>query len=287
MKLSHLQAFCLVANRGSLLRAAQMLKLTPAAISLQLKHLEEEVGVRLFERRPNKLLLTEKGKFFLSHAQRTLQSLEDGIALLRGEDNSCTGNIIVATTDDMAHFLAPRMTAFIRANPMVNLSILVKSSQESLNLVIEGQADIGIGRFLTLPQSVQKIPLSASGMAAVFPKDHPLAKSKHISIQDLASYGLILAPQNTTTRRTVEQAFAAKGVEMKTVLEASGCAVIREYVELRLGVGLVHEMCIRGKKWPLCVRQVKPLFGQIEVSLIHRKDRPIGPAYRKFIDAIS
>lgn len=96
-----------------------------------------------------------------------------------------------------------------------------------------------------------------------------------------------MLPQNSETRNVIEKVFWNHGLEMKKVLEAGGCSVIREYVELRLGVGLVHEICVRGKKGPLCITDVKRLFPQYDVVLIYRKDRPPGHLQKRFIESIS
>jgi len=170
----------------------------------------------------------------------------------------------------------------------VELTILVSPSPESLPLILDGQADIAIGRFLKLPRWICALRLFTSGMAAIFPEDHPLASSRRLSVRDLAAHGLIVPSQRAATRRVIQQAFAAHGVEMRTVLEAGGCSLIREYVQRHLGVGLVHEICVRGKQEPdLVVRDLKAMFGRMDVLLIYRKDRLLAPAQRKFIDAIT
>jgi DNA-binding transcriptional LysR family regulator len=121
MNLDRLKAFCLVGQNGGLLRAAQKLKLSPATISLRLKHLEEEVGAQLFERRPNKLLLTDKGKLLLPQAQRILQQIDDTVASLREQRGRCEGDVSVLVGSDMAHFFAPRIAKFVENYPQVNL----------------------------------------------------------------------------------------------------------------------------------------------------------------------
>ena len=284
MNFTELKAFCLVANEGTLHHAAESLKLTPAAISIQIRRMEAEIGIKLFERTPNKLLLTDAGRTFLNQSQRLLQDFERGVALVRGGN---TGSIVVTSGNDMAQFLAPRIADFLKDNPLVNMSILTRSSPESLGLVLEGKADFGIGKFSTLPRSISGIRLFTSGIVALYPKGHALSRIKKISLRDLVGYGLIVLPQNSGTRSAIEKVFWNHGLEMKKVLEAGGCSVIREYVELRLGVGLVHEICVRGKRGAFCVTDVKRLFPQYDVVLIYRNDRPPGPLQKRFIEWIS
>lgn len=288
MNLDRLKAFCLVGQNGGLLRAAQKLKLSPATVSLRLKHLEEEVGAQLFERRPNRLLLTDKGKLFLPQAQRILQQIDDSVASLREEKGLCEGNVSVLVGSDMAHFFAPRIAKFVESYPQVNLKILVNPSPESLELLLGGQGDFAIGRFLKVPKSIATFPLFTSTVAAIYDRDHPLSRRKHITLRDLAACGLIVTSRYSAIRRIVQKAFANHGLEMRTVLETGECSLISEYVKMKLGIGLVHETCIRGKL-PANVRSrdLKHLFGRLDVVLIYRKDRLLTAGQRKFIEAIA
>lgn len=288
MNLDRLKAFCLVGQSGGLLRAAQKLKLSPATVSLRLKHLEADVGVRLFERRPNKLLLTEKGKLLLPRAQRILQEIDDSIASLREERDRCEGALTVLVGSDMAHFFAPRIAGFVERYPQVNLKILVTPSPESLELLIGGQGDFAIGRFLKVPKSMATYPLFTSTVAAIYDRRHPLARRQRISLADLAGCGLIVTSRVSAIRRIVERAFAEKGLEMRTVLETGECSLISEYARMKLGVGLVHETCVRGKvTGDLRCRDLKHLFRRLDVVMIYRRDRVLTAAQKKFIEAIS
>jgi DNA-binding transcriptional LysR family regulator len=288
VNLDRLKAFCLVGQNGGLLRAAQKLKLSPATVSLRLKHLEADMGVRLFERRPNKLLLTEKGKQLLPRAQRILQEIDDSVASLREERDRCEGTLTVLVGSDMAHFFAPRIAKFVERYPQVNLKILVTPSPESLELLIGGQGDFAIGRFLKLPKSIATFPLFTSTVAAIYARHHPLSRRKHITLRDLAGCGLIVTSRVSAIRRIVEHAFADHGLEMHTVLETGECSLISEYARMKLGVGLVHETCIRGKVGTeLRSRDLKHLFGRLDVVMIYRKDRVMSAAQKKFIEAIS
>jgi DNA-binding transcriptional LysR family regulator len=288
MNIERLKAFCLVGHNGGLLRAAQKLKLSPATVSLRLKHLEQEVGVQLFERRPNKLLLTDKGKLFLPQAQRILQQIDDSIASLREEQGRCEGNVSVLVGSDMAHFFAPRIAHFVESYPQVNLKILINPSPDSLELLLGGQGDFAIGRFLKVPRSIATYPLFTSSIAAVYDRNHPLSGCKRITLRDLAGCGLIVTSLYSAIRRIVQKAFVSQGLEMRTVLETGECSLISEYAKMKLGVGLVHETCIRGKlDSNVRARNLKHLFGRLDVVLLYRKDRLLTAPQRKFIEAIS
>jgi DNA-binding transcriptional LysR family regulator len=89
-------------------------------------------------------------------------------------------------------------------------------------------------------------------------------------------------------RRIVQKAFASDGLEMHTVLETGECSLISEYVRMKLGVGLVHETCVRGKlDANVHARDLRHLFGRLDVVLIYRKERLLSAAQRRFIETIS
>jgi DNA-binding transcriptional LysR family regulator len=288
MNLDRLKAFCLVGQDGGLLRAAQKLKLSPATISLRLKHLEEEVGAQLFERRPNKLLLTDKGQLLLPQAQRILQQIDDTVASLREQRGRCEGDVSVLVGSDMAHFFAPRIAKFVQNYPQVNLKILVNPSPDSLELLIGGQGDFAIGRFLKVPKSIATYALFTSTIAAIYDREHLLGRRKRLTLRDLASCGLIVTSRYSAIRRIVQKAFASDGLEMHTVLETGECSLISEYVRMKLGVGLVHETCVRGKlDANVHARDLRHLFGRLDVVLIYRKERQLSAAQRRFIETIS
>ncbi len=288
MELRNLKAFYLVAKRGGLFRAAREMGVTPAALSLRLKHLELEIDVKLFERRPNRLVLTEDGRFFLSQVQRILEDIDNSLALLRAKKGIIAGNVSVAIGGDIANALTARIAAFVKFHPQVGLRTLSASSPSALEMVSDDKVEIGIGRFKDLPRTVQKLHLFRSGLVAIYPKRHAFASSKRLSIGEIASYGLVVFPSNSATRHLIDQAFSKSGLVMKTVIEAGSCLAIKRYVKLGLGVGLIHRRCFYTEKEPtLRCNDLTRIFGQQEVFLIYKKNRQLMPAHKRFIEFLS
>ncbi|MEE9144554.1 MAG: LysR family transcriptional regulator [Candidatus Binatia bacterium] len=288
MELRNLKAFYLVAKRGGLFRAAREMGVTPAALSLRLKHLELEIDVKLFERRPNRLVLTEDGSFFLNHVQRILEDIDNSVSLIHASKGTIAGNVSVALGGDIALVLAPYIAGFVKKNPQVRLRILSCSSPDTLELVLEDKVEVGIGRFQKLPRTLKKIHLFTSSLVAIYPKGHPLTDSEQLSLRDLASHGLIVLSYNSATKRLIDQVFFKSGLTMKTVIEAGSCFAIKKYVNLGLGVGLIHRRCLfGGKEQNLKISDLTHIFGQQEVSLIYKSNRHLMPAHKRFVEALS
>jgi DNA-binding transcriptional LysR family regulator len=278
----------LIAQKGSLRQAASQLNLTPAAASIRLKQLEANAQVKLFDHGPNKLTLTEDGRVFLEQVQRILEDLDNSLSLLHEKKGVCAGSISVALGTDMTFFLAPAIAAFVKDNPLVRLSLLARPSPDVLGLVMRNQANIGIGRYGSLPKTVKKIPLLRSGLVAIYPGDHPASLRRRLSLPDLASYELILLTSQSATRHAVNQVFFNSGLEIKTVIEAGTCFAIKEYVSLGLGVGLVHDTCMAGRNEPrLKMSDVSHLFGKSEILLIHREKKNFSLPHTRFVEAIT
>ena len=288
MELSQLTTFLLVARGNGLRHASHRLQLSLPAVSLRIKQLERDIGTRLFERKPNKLLLTEKGRLFLDQVERILKDLENSVASLHESESVCAGNISLALGGDMAVYLAPRIAGFVKNNPMVRVSVLSRSSPDTLELVLEGQVEIGIGRFKALPSTLKKTSLFTSGLVAISPKTHPLSKSLRLSLRDLASHSLIVLTHHSATRNAINHAFFKSGVELKTIMEAGGCLAIKQYVKLGLGVGLVHDICVLQDKDPhLKISDLRHLFGEWQVNLIHKKNQRLTLGHKKLIEVLS
>jgi DNA-binding transcriptional LysR family regulator len=288
MEVSQLRTFLLIARGGGLPHASKSLRLSTAAISQRLKRLETEIGAKLFERRPNGLVLTPNGKLFLAHAQRILEDVEKSVGMFREDEGICTGSVSVALANDLAFFLAPHIAGFLKKHPMVKLSMLTRSSTDTLELVLDGHIEIGIGRFSSMPSALERIPLFSLSLVAVYPRRHPLASVKQLSLWDLATHGLIVHNLHSSTRRSIDQVLVSNAVEVTPVIEASTCYAIKQYAKLGLGVGLMHDICALAEKEPdLKMTDLRHIFGQWDVVLIYKKTRQLALAHKRFVETLS
>jgi len=287
MELNQLKAFFLVAQKGGLVGAANRLKVTPSGISLRIKRLEREIGASLFDRKPNKLILTERGQVFLTRVKRILDDLESAVSLPERDEGAYSGNVSIALGSDLQPFLAPRIAAFVQSHPTVKLSLSARDSTSALQLVMDDEVDIGIGRFAAVPPSLQKTHLFFTALQAIYPKDHPLLLFKKPTLRDLGSHALILLPPRSATRRAIDKTLATGGVETKRIIEAGGCFGIKQLVKLHLGIGLVHDICmITDKDRDLHVIDVSHLFPKFEVCVIHKKNRNLTLAQKTLVETL-
>lgn len=225
---------------------AQVLHTSQPGISRQLKELEDELGVELFQRAGRRLLgLTPPGRTMMPIIERLLQEAEH---LRRaGEEftQAGSGRLSVAATHTQARYALPTAVRdFRRTHPGVTLHLQQGSPPQIARQVIEGEADIGIATeaLADYPELVA-LPCYRWTHVVVTPHDHPLAREsadgRALSLERLAQFPLVTYEPGYAGRRNIDAAFARAGVPVDIVLEAMDSDVIKTYAELGVGVGVI------------------------------------------------
>lgn len=286
MDLKKLRAFYVVGEHGSLQKAANYLRLTCPAISVQLKKLERELGVRLFNRQSNKLVLTEQGRVVLNEARHVFEALMAFKEAISVEPQMYSGKLTISLGTDLSKFFAPRIAAFSQNHPGLRITILSRPSAEALSSLLEGAVDVAIGWFPKVPRCIQKRPLLNSTMHLIIPNDHPLSRKKKLSLADIAGTRLILHRGRAAARRLIDSSFHKCGIQIDDILEVEICESIVEFVRLGLGIGFVHAICLPKQMNLIRSLNMKHEFGTIEISMIYRKSLTSQPSYQAFIDTL-
>jgi DNA-binding transcriptional LysR family regulator len=244
LDLRKLRAFYLVARHGSLSRAAARLNITLSAVSSSIRRLEEQLGIQLFRRMPNRLILTPSGEQFAE----TVEAIFDGIEKVI-ENSSLEGapvrRVSVAISGDLAWYFVPKISDFLKLYPDTELSVYIKSSLDALQLVERGEADLGIGRFSKVPRMLEMQPILQSSISLACLPDHPLARRKMPQLKDVVGYKLVTLASGQSSRAMIDDAFTKAGVVPGSYIEAGNCRTVCEFVEAGVGIGLMHTFCSR------------------------------------------
>jgi DNA-binding transcriptional LysR family regulator len=287
MELKQLRTFYFVAKYGSLLRAAKYLKLTTPAISLRLKKFENDLKTKLFDRYPNKLVLTDKGRLFFREVGHVFEAIDKLRDVIAPNPNSYPGRLTISLGRDLARFFAPQIASFSQKHPLLRITMLSRSSPETLPLVAEGSVEFGIGRFLKYPRGIQKKTLLNSGIYLILARNHPLVRKDMIELADLSKYRLILHSEGAGTRKLIDEGFARSGVEVSNILEVGTCESIIELLHLGVGVGLVHDICLPARKNKAIRRlSMSEFFSPIEVSIIYKSSVLSRPPCRALMETL-
>jgi LysR family cys regulon transcriptional activator len=250
----------------NLTETAKALHTSQPGVSKAIIELEEELGVEIFARHGKRLKrVTEPG----DHVLKSIEIIMREVGNLRriGEQFSAqdSGTLSIATTHTQARYVLPHSVARLReAFPKVNVSLHQGSPDQVAKMLMEEVAEIGMATesLVNYPELVT-LPCYEWQHVLVFPFDHPLATQERITLEDLAQLPLITYHPSFTGRTRIDQAFALRHLQPNIVLEAIDSDVIKTYVKLGKGVGIVAEMAMAGDNQTpdLVSRPAADLFG--------------------------
>lgn len=246
MKLQQLRYLCEVAKQGlNVSAAAEKLYTSQPGVSKQIRLLEEELGVDIFVRNGKRVVeITEPGKAILAIAERLLREAEN--LRLAGKDfsNEGSGSLVIATTHTQARYALPlTVKAFVQRYPGVNLALHQGNPTQVAQMVVAGEADIAIAtEIIGEVKELVSMPCHQWNHGIITPPKHPLLKEKTLSLEAIARYPIVTYDSAFAGRARINRAFERKALAPKVVLTAIDSDVIKAYVELGLGIGIVARM---------------------------------------------
>jgi LysR family cys regulon transcriptional activator len=234
-----------VRQKMNLTDAANALYTSQSGVSKQIKDLEDELGVDIFVRRGKRLTgLTDPGKAVHQLIERMLLDAENLRRVARQYADQDTGHLVVATTHTQARYALPKVIReFTTQFPKVHLALRQGNPQQIARMIIDGEADIGIStEALDSFPDIVSFPCYSWHHVVVVPKGHPLVGRPGITLEEIAEYPVITYDLDFTGRSHVDKAFAEAGALPDVILTAIDADVIKTYVELGMGVGIVAAM---------------------------------------------
>ena len=266
MKLQQLRFLLEVVDSGlNVTLAAERLFTSQPGVSKQIRQLEDELGLRIFERVGKRFTgLTEAGSTLVRFARRVLleaENLRKVAEELRDEE---AVSLTVATTHAQARYVLPRVVAeFTRLHPRVRLAIRESEPLRIAEILRRGDADIGIAtEALAQAEGLISLPAYQWHHNIIAPSGHPVTLESPLTLGRLAAYPLITYDPAFSGRGRIDAAFARAGVQPNLVLTAVGSDVIKTYVALGMGVGIIAEMaCDPERDTGLVALPAGQLFG--------------------------
>jgi len=225
--------------------AAKALYTSQPGLSKQMKSLEEELGIEIFVRNGKRLTaITEPGKAVLEIAQRMLHDVGNLKHVGQEFRSQDSGSLTIATTHTQARYaLPPVVKQFIGRYPKVKLSLHQGSPTQIAQQVLNGEADIAIAtESLVMYEELTTLPCYEWHHCIVVPIGHPLLAEKKLTLKKIAQYSIITYDFAFSGRGKINAAFSAHNITPNIVLTAIDADVIKTYVELGLGIGIVAQM---------------------------------------------
>jgi LysR family cys regulon transcriptional activator len=234
-----------VRQNYNLTDAANALFTSQSGVSKHIKDLEDELGVELFVRKGKRLLgLTDPGKELHKIVERILLDARNIKRLAQQFSDQEQGHLTIATTHTQARYaLPPVVTQFKKVFPHVHLILHQSSPGEIVSMLLDGVADIGIAtEALESVTELASFPYYSWHHAIIVPHGHPLESVHPLTIKAIAEYPIITYHEGFTGRAGIDETFAREGIMPEVAMSALDADVIKTYVELGLGIGIVASM---------------------------------------------
>lgn len=284
LTLRQLRAFVAVAECSRFALAAEQLHLTPSALSMLIKDLESELGVKLLDRHTRMVRVTEAGREFLGSARRVLQDLD--IAVLNSRERAAYkhGKVAVASASVLAvTLLVPFMREFQAAYPGVRVVVRDTAEEHIKDALLAEEADIGIGTYEEAQSEITETELFLDTLVAVMPEQHPLARKRSVSWSELAQWPFIALSPGSPIRRDLDAHLAAQGIRLNVAYEASFPSTVFALVSNGMGIAVLPANSRQLMNMPgVAYRPLgKPKLTR-RVCAFHLKHRSLSPAAELF-----
>ena len=289
MDYDQLASFLEVAKLHSFSRAAEKIYRTQPAISAQIRLLEQECGERLFNRSGKRVQLTPAGEILERYARKIIDLHREALEAIAELNQTVRGKLHLGANEATCLYVLPKTFAqFRQLYPLVQISIYRNFSHKIMQKVQEGAVELGI---VTLPQTatnLEVIPVFHDEMQVVVPANHPLARHRSVTLEEVAQYPLIL-PKTGRTRVMLDRLLREYRDHLQTSMELASVETIKKFVGAGLGVSFLSRAYAQAEVTAGLLKLI-PLDGlklQRELGLIYRRDRYLSRPAKVFIEVLS
>jgi LysR family transcriptional regulator, hydrogen peroxide-inducible genes activator len=291
MNLKDLKYLVALADTGHFGKAAERTFVSQPTLSAQLKKLEEYLGVKLVERQPKNVQLTEVGRQIVIRARRMLDESDEIIALARSNTDPFAGKLKVALIPTIGPYLLPRVMQKLRkAVPQLGLMLYEYQTEPLLKRLREGEIDLGIMALLPAMQDgLESRALYEEAFTVALPNHHPLAAKSSIKLQDLKGETLLLLEDGHCLRDQALEVCSRVAVREAEDFRATSLETLRQMVVAGLGVTLLPELAVEtpfGSQRGLTIRQFAKPAPTRTVGAVWRKSSTREAAIEAVCDVV-
>ncbi|MFZ5573718.1 MAG: LysR substrate-binding domain-containing protein [Pseudomonadota bacterium] len=286
--LRQLQVFEAAARLGGYTRAAETLHLSQPAVSMQIRQLEEQAGMPLFDQIGKKIHLTDAGRALYRHAQDILAQVQEAQLELEEMRGVRRGqlNITIAST---ANYFAPKLlAAFCQRHPDVKVSLDVSNREHILALLNEADKDLAIMGRPPEASDLVAHPFMENPLVVIASPAHPLARARRIPLARLAEESFISREAGSGTRMAAERFFGEAGAHLSTAMEMSSNEAIKQAVQAGLGLGVVsiHTLEMELVLDRLVILDVEGFPIRRHWYVVHRQGKRFSAVAQAFLDFV-
>lgn len=286
LKLLHM--FAAVAEHRSFRMASEQLNRSQSAVSMQIRQLEDQVGVALFHRTTRRVELTPEGEQLLAHARRALDEWEDGLRQIRDVVDIQRGTLSLGCVPTIAATVLPKaLSAFQTLYPGINVNLRELAAHDLLESIRRREVDFGIGPTVEGATEFQFDPLFNEPIFALASKAYRLPKRRTVDLADLCAFPILLNSRSAELRTVLDRALLARDLNMKIKFEVLHTHTLIAFVLAGMGVGILPRIAL--PKFRGATMQALPITNPTlvrSVSIISLRGQSFSPAARELTKAV-
>ena len=283
MELRQLEYFQMASRLKNITRAAERLNVSQPNITVAIKKLESELGIKLFDRSQKQLSLTPEGHIFLNRIELALRSINDAVLEVNDYKQLQKGTIKIGIPSMIGAYLFPKIfSSFQHLYPHLDIYLYEEGSMAIREKLERDELDFGIVIISDASASLQLLPMSRNQIMACIPEKHPLAAHQSISINDIANADLIMLKEGSFLRQLVLSKIKGANIAPEIVLESNQIETVKGLIASNVGIAFLLDFIAKGAPGIKAVPFDEPLY--VDLGLAWKKDRYISNAAQSFID---
>ncbi len=290
MDWTQLKLFIDLVRAKNFTKVAQNNFLTQPAVSCQIRRLEEELGVRLFERTNRRVGLTDEGRIFLPYANDVLRNLEEVKARFVEREGKVVGMLKIATTVSIGLYILPNyLKQFIKLFPSVDLHLEYQLPERIYDLLHNGEVDLGVVAYFENRRDLISIPFMEDEMVIICSPNHPWANKRRLAITEIKNSDFIALAETTPTGKSILRRLKQLGIHVRVKMEYDNIEIIKKSVEMGLGIALVPKQSViqEAKNGTLASIRITDVPLERPLSVVYWKGKVLSKPMQSFIHILT
>ncbi len=296
MDMKHLETFCKVAETGSFSRAGEAIYITQPTVSGHIASLEQEVGLRLFDRLGRRVALTNGGQIFYRYAKEILRLRDEAFNAIYEFSHLIKGRITIGGSTIPGEYFLPRvMGRFQGEAPGISINLVIADSQQIIDMLRAGEIEVGVVGMRFDGEGIDAYPLFRDRVIICASAQHPLALAAshgrgEITWEELRAAPLLIRERGSGTRKAFEQHVAAAGLRMddfRIIGEMGSSTAVKEGVKAGIGLGIISDLAVREDMEGGGIKEVR-IHGQGAMEraffAVVPAGRDLSPPARRFLE---
>lgn len=286
MELRQLKYFITSADTLNFTEAARQCFITQSTLSQQIKQLETELGVQLFERIGKRVFLTETGRDFLPYARQTVADADYGVQRIKDMEELKTGRLCIGTTFGLSALITDAIARFSEQYPEIHLEVMFLKQDELIDAVRERKVDFALTfEMMEKDDLLTEQPVKTYHLCAIVSDQNPLAQQATVSLRQLADYNICTPARGMNARRMFDSLTNKNGTELQPKLEINEIHTLLHLVRTGRWVAILVDSITHGEEG-LCAVPLREAALPMPVVWLYPKDMYIRKAMQKFMELI-